>query len=296
MQHFADRLITYARERGGPVCVGLDPVYEKLPAALQLEEPVTGEEKLEAIRRFGEGVLEAVADVVPCVKMQLACFERYGTAGWAVYEHLLQRARDLDLLIIADGKRGDIAGSSAHYAAGLLEREGADALTVTPYVGRDGLGPFVETAVAEGKGLFALVRTSNPGAEPIQAAALADGRTVSELIADEVAALGTSIDGAVGENGYSALGAVVGATKPGAIGQLRQHLARQIMLVPGFGAQGGTARDVAEAFDERGEGALVTASRSIIYAFEAGDTDWQSPITEAAGRFRDEVAAVAHPA
>jgi orotidine-5'-phosphate decarboxylase len=285
-------LLAAADECGGPVCVGLDPVYEKLPQALTAEhdDPADAGQKLDAIRRFGEGVIEAVAGEVPCVKLQLACFERYGAGGWAVYEHLLETARRRGLVTIADGKRGDIAGSSAHYAAGLMTEQGADALTVNPYVGLDGLAPFVETARDEGKGLFALVRTSNPGAEAIQALLLNDGRSVSDAVADAVASLSATGADPVGESGYAAVGAVVGATKPQAMAGLRQRMPRQLFLVPGVGAQGGTR--IGDCFHPDGRGAIITASRSVIYPGGAGGeaSDWQSPIREAARELRQAVA------
>lgn len=290
--HFADRLFEQCAAMGGPVCVGLDPVYEKLPTALKRgdSDGADPRERLSAIQQFGEGVIDAISDVVPCIKLQLACFERYGAAGWAVYEHLLTRARQRKLIVIADAKRGDIGTSSAHYAAGLLSGDGADALTINPYLGADAMQPFVDVAAAEGKGLFALVRTSNPGAEALQGAHLGDGRTVSEAVADDVAALGVG-EGCVGQSGYSLLGAVVGATKPGAMVSLRNRMARQIFLVPGFGAQGGTAGDVAACFDDTGQGALVTASRSVIYAFEGAGGDWQQAVGEAALGLRTQVSA-----
>jgi orotidine-5'-phosphate decarboxylase len=292
--HFADRLLHACREKGGPVCIGLDPVYEKLPAVLTdaHDEPADASQQLDAIRRFGEGVVDAVAEVVPCVKFQLACFERYGAAGWAVYEHLLQRAKARGLLAIADGKRGDIGQSSAHYAAGLLAGDGADALTVNPFVGVDGLGPFIDLAAAEGKGLFPLVRMSNPGADAIQALKLDDGRTVSDAIADALREAMAGRHDDVSESGYSLMGAVVGATKPEAIAALRRRLPKAIFLVPGFGAQGGQASDLAPCFDADGTGALITASRSIIYAFDPGDDNWQHAVADAARQFRDAVAAV----
>jgi orotidine-5'-phosphate decarboxylase len=292
--HFADRLLAQCDAKGAPVCVGLDPVYEKLPRALLADhdDPADANQKLDAIRRFGEGVLDAVAEAAPVVKLQLACFERYGAAGWAVYEHLLQRARSLDLLVIADAKRGDIGASSAHYAAGLLAGDNADALTVNPLVGMDGLTPFIDVAANDNKGLFALVRMSNPGAEAIQGLTLHDGRSVSDAVADTLHQTMQSRGDDVSETGYSLMGAVVGATKPAVMTALRQRLPRALFLVPGVGAQGGSAEDVRPCFHDDGRGALITASRSIIYAFDAEDDDWQSSIADAAARLRDEIRGV----
>ena len=247
-------------------------------------------EELEAIGRFGEGVFSAVASHVPCVKIQLACFERYGAAGFGVYEQLLGFARQLGLLVIADAKRGDIGSSAAHYASAFLCGDlAADGLTVNTLFGSDGLQPFLEIAMAQGKGLFALVRTTNPGGDAIQNLALKDGRTVSEAIGDVVAACGTEPP-YIGRCGYSLLGAVVGATRPAQAKVLRRRLPQQMFLVPGFGTQGGSVDDVKACFKSDGTGALISASRSII---EAGcGPDWQSQIESAAIKFKKQVASI----
>lgn len=285
MEHFADRLLTACEAKGAPVCVGLDPVVERLPEALRTMEPV------EAIERFCDGVIEAAAEFVPCVKPQLACFERYGAVGYGAYERVVDIARSQGLLVIADGKRGDIGASSAHYAAGLLSGpRAADALTVNGYLGADGLQPFIDAAAAGGRGLFALVRTSNPGGDAVQGLELRDGRTIAEAMAGLVVQAG---DPYVGERGYSLLGAVVGATKPADAAALRRRMPRQLFLVPGFGAQGGTADDVKACFNADGTGAIITASRSVIYAHEkSGGGDWKSAVAEAARGLGDQIAAI----
>ncbi|MEX2388366.1 MAG: orotidine-5'-phosphate decarboxylase [Phycisphaeraceae bacterium] len=283
-----------AAAKGAPVCVGLDPVYERLPAALQTDGgDVAG--RVAAIRAFCEGVLEAVAEHVPCVKIQAACFERYRGPGFEAMFDLVRTAKRLGLLVILDAKRGDIGTSSAHYAAGLLaDPDGADALTVNAYLGADGLEPFTEAAAAGGKGLFALVRTSNPGGDAIQGLPLQDGRTVGEAVADVVADLGSRPD-YVGEKGYSLLGAVVGATKPADAKSLRDRMGQQLFLVPGFGAQGGTADDVRACFKPDGTGALITASRSVLYAYEQVEgADWQAAVADAARALNGQIAAILH--
>jgi orotidine-5'-phosphate decarboxylase len=293
-EHFADRLMRACEDRGAPVCVGLDPVLEKLPD--ELRAAISDASDAAAVKAMGQwcqGVLEAVADHVPCVKPQMACFERYHAAGMDLYFSLVQRAKALGLLVIADGKRGDIGLSAAHYAAGLLAGSaGADALTVNAYLGGDGLEPFVQLAADEGKGLFALVRTSNPGGDALQSLLLQDGRRVGEAVGDLVAALGCSQPHYLGQGGYSLLGAVVGATKPGDAGKLRQRMPQQIFLVPGFGAQGGTADDVRACFDDQHRGALITASRSVTYPPDATRGDWHAAITAAAKQFKGEIAQI----
>jgi len=282
-EHFGDRLLAACRDKA-PVCVGLDPVLERLPAELDRSRPI------EAIRAFCLGVLDATAGHAAAVKLQSACFERYRGPGFELMFELLEAARERGVLTIADAKRGDIGTSSAHYAAALLgggDRRVADAVTVSPYLGGDGLEPFLDAAQDVGGGLFALVRTSNPGGDAVQRLALADGRTVAEAVADLVARWGEAEPGRVGRSGFSLLGAVVGATQAADAGKLRARMPRQWLLVPGFGAQGGGPEDVLPCFKDDGTGALVTASRSVLYAFDAEAAgvkrSWQAAVAAAAG-------------
>lgn len=285
-EHFADRLTAACRAKGTPICVGLDPVHDRLPASLKkLRDPLAG------IEEFCRGVLRVVAPLVPCVKPQSACFERYGPPGVEVYRRITQEARRLGLIVVGDAKRGDIGITAEHYAAGCLADQGdalgPDSLTINAYLGRDGIEPFATVARAQGKGLFALVRTSNPGGDALQALKLADGRSVAEAVADMIADLGSKD---VGKSGYSLLGAVVGATKATEAAELRRRMPQQIFLVPGFGAQGGKADDVKACFDASGGGAIITASRSILYAYEKPETDdWTGAIERATVRMRGEI-------
>jgi len=301
--HFADRLLEACRAKGAPVCVGLDPVLSRLPASVVREaasHPQEAKPAAKAIERFCMAVIDAVADVVPCVKPQAACFERYLWPGVEAYHRVVTHAKSRGLMVIADAKRGDIGTSSAHYAAGLLgdppfddlgELHGPDALTVNSYLGVDGLAPFLDVAASAGRGLFALVRTSNPGGDAVQRPLLAEGGQVAEHVARLIAESGEAA-GRVGACGYSLLGAVVGATKPADAAALREVMPRQIFLVPGFGAQGGSAEDVKACFDSDGFGAIVTASRSVLYAFGETDEGWEARVCAAAVGLRDEIAAV----
>lgn len=301
MSHFVDRLLDASDDRGAPICVGLDPVLDRLPASLrQKVDAGSARSATRAIHAFCSGVLEAVAPFVPCVKLQSACFERYLWPGVEAYHQLIDQARQLGLLVIADAKRGDIGISAAHYAAGCLAEPafndislaGPDALTINGYLGGDSLEPFLETARREDKGLFVLVRTSNPGGDALQGLPLADGRPVSDAVAQLVATLGDTAQD-IGKHGYSLLGAVVGATKPDDAARLRLLMPRQIFLVPGYGAQGGGVREVLPCFNRDGRGAIITASRSVLYAFDPADTSdaWQKSIAQAARQMRDDVAA-----
>lgn len=288
MRHAADTLLEAVDRLAAPACVGIDPVLARLPESLRPGDD-SAASAARAIRTFTLEVLDAVAACVPCVKLQSACFERYGQAGIKVLEECIAAARERGLQIILDAKRGDIGISAEHYAAAVFGDQAGDAdaarpdwVTVNSYLGEDGIRPFL----GEGRGAFALVRTSNPGGDAVQAQRLADGRTVAESVAEMVASIGEAF---VGARGYSNLGAVVAATRAEDAARLRRLMPRQIFLVPGFGAQGGSVEDVLPCFDADGRGAIITASRSVIYAFTDGAGAWKKPIAEAAERFADEL-------
>jgi orotidine-5'-phosphate decarboxylase len=277
--HPADRLMEAIERIGAPVCVGIDPVAGRLPDVLRPDDGAGPGTVVEAIGSYVMGVLDAAAGVAPCVKFQSACFERYGSAGVVVLERVMTAARQRGLEVVLDAKRGDIGISAEHYAAAA---SGADWITVNAYLGADGLRPFVEA----GLGAFALVRTSNPSGDALQSQELAGGGVVSDAVAGIVAEVGAS---SIGGRGYSSLGAVVGATKRKDAARLRALMPKQIFLVPGYGAQGGGVEDVLPCFREGGSGAIVTASRSVIYAFEPGEADWTAPVRAAAERLADEI-------
>jgi len=290
--HFADRLHDAMRRKQSVLCVGLDPVLGRLPKELLGEigpaGPVSAEAAAAALKAFSIAVLDATMGHTPVVKPQSACFERYLWHGVKAYHEVIAAAKARGLLVIADAKRGDIGVSSDHYAASQLAdiafadidpTPGPDGLTVNGYMGMDAVKPFIDTAARDGKGLFVLVRTSNPGSDAVQSHTLADGRSVAEAVARMVADAGEEH---LGECGYSLLGAVVGATKPQDMTALRRVMPKQVFLVPVFGAQGAGADDVRAAFDE-GRGAVVNASRSVIYAYEkSGGDDWRGAIRQAA--------------
>ncbi len=234
-------------------------------------EPLIG--AAEALYEFGSRVLEAVSSEVGVVKLQNAFFEIAGPPGLEAFCRVIRRARELGVVSISDSKRGDIGSSSAAYAAAHLgalavggeevEAIGADALTVNPYFGSDGVRPFVDEAVRRGRGLFVLVKTSNPSGAELQDLP-AGGQAVHEHAADLVGEWGRDC---LGNCGYSAIGAVVGATYPQQLRDLRARMPRAPLLVPGFGAQGGKAEDAAGAFDAEGGGAVINSSRGIIFAY-----------------------------
>ncbi|MCC5786369.1 MAG: orotidine-5'-phosphate decarboxylase [Phycisphaerales bacterium] len=277
---FADQLADALDRSGSPVCVGLDPVAERLPARVR-----EGRSPVDAIEVFCCGVIEAIAGAVGVVKPQSACFERYGPEGVGVLWRVIQRAREAGLIVVLDAKRGDIGLTAGHYAAGIAA-SGAHAVTANAYLGAGTLTPYLD----EGLGVFALVRTSNPEGDAIQGARLDDGRSVAELVASELAEFGRAHTGA---RGLSAVGAVVGATKAADAAALRVAMPDQVFLIPGFGAQGGKANDLqamvrpsAKAACEKG--VLVTASRSVIYPESEGGR-WEDDVRDAAIAMRSEV-------
>ncbi len=279
--HFADTLAAALDLCGAPVCVGLDPVLEKIPQA-SLDATVSeGGDDIEALGDFCIGVLHAVHDAgIRVVKPQSACFERHGAAGFSQLERVIAEAHRLSLLVVLDAKRGDIGVSAEHYAAWAYDHLDAHALTVSPYLGPDTIEPFLR----DGRGVFVLVRTSNPESDAVQTPRLADGRCVAEMIADTVAELGRPRKGA---RGLSDLGAVVGATKSAEAAALRERMPDQCFLVPGYGAQGGTLDDVrgmvrAGARSAGDLGVLVNASRSVIYARAAAGERWTDAVRAAA--------------
>lgn len=274
---------------GAPVCVGLDPVLEKLPPAIagRVAHRDDHAAAAHALEVFSRGVLDAVRGVVPVVKVQSACFERHGPDGVHALARVLAWAAE-GFETILDFKRGDIGVSAEHYAAAARGQLAADWTTVNSYLGMDGIQPFLQAGpAARGHGAFALVRTSNASGDAIQALRLQDGRTVAEAVADIVAAAGA---GWVGERGYSDLGAVVGATKRADAAALRARMPQQVFLVPGYGAQGGGVDDVLPCFNAGGHGALITASRSVIYAATPVDRDWQGQVRRAAETLHSEIA------
>ena len=292
-QHPADRLVEAVDSAQAPVCVGLDPVIERLPDSLRPDvgsgrlNAENAEQCANAIEKFTVSVLDAIQQHAPCVKFQSACFERYRSAGVAALHRCITEARRRGLQVILDAKRGDIGISATHYAAASFDAwdkgDGfADWLTINAYFGADGMEPFVSNQ----HGAFALVRTSNPSSESIQREALAEGTTIAEHMARAVAVFGEPF---VGESGYSALGAVVAATWPSESESLRDCMPQQIFLVPGYGAQGGTVDDILPCFHSDGRGAIVTASRSVIYAFEPKDSQWTHSVADAGGAFAEEV-------
>jgi orotidine-5'-phosphate decarboxylase len=295
--HFADRLAALVEERRSRVVLGLDPD----PAALWPEavDRVGGGpdarhlariRTAEAVTEHCRAAIVAAGPACVAIKPQLACFERLGAPGWDALERTVAIARDHGLLVLADGKRGDVPVTAAAYAQALVGETdgpfgpvaglGADAFTANPLLGRDALAPLIDGAAAAGAGVFLLVRTSNPGAAELQD----EG---DPPLHERLAALTDQIgEPHVGDCGLSLVGAVTGATQPGLLGRLRELMPRAVFLLPGVGAQGGKVQDLAAAFDPHPAAGLVTASRSIVNAYAERGGDPAAAAAEAAEELR----------
>ncbi len=304
MSGFADALDAAVRAKKSVAVVGVDPVIERFPPSLR-EEANDPARLTEVLWSFGKGVIDAVAPHVPAVKPNIAFFEAHGVSGLLAYIRVCAHARQKGLLVIGDIKRGDIGSTAAAYATGHLWAVPATledkhalvnpfqlgphaAVTLNPYLGTDSVEPFLEPMVAQGQGCFILVKTSNPGSAEIQDLLLHEGGTVAEMIARLVHGWGQDC---LGDCGLSHVGAVVGATHGRQLADFRELMPQTPFLVPGYGAQGAGADDVVHAFREDGSGALVNASRSVIYAWqkEEAPEDWQLAVARACERMNADL-------
>lgn len=296
--HFADRLLSAIERKGAPACVGFDPQWEKLPPALLNGAGPGGQtaDAVEAIETFGRGVIEVIAAHVPAVKINIAFFEPYQEAGIGAYRRLVAHARAAGLIVIGDIKRADIGHSAARYAeAHLGAEDSVDAVTVNAYFGIDGVRPFIATSGSHGRGVFVLVQTSNPSAALVQGIAMQGGACFVEHIAEMVQAWAVE-EAPVGDSGYSCVGAVVSPRDVESTRRIRTLMPNCLFLVPGFGAQGRTADEVATCFRPDGTGALVTASRSVIYA-DSNDPgrDWKACVDDASRDLVTQIRRVLRP-
>jgi orotidine-5'-phosphate decarboxylase len=291
------------RRTGSPCVAGLDPRVHLMPAFIRSGRgKPTGDAVRSVISNFHELVLDTIAGLVPAVKLQLAFFEQYGSAGIQAFEDTVRAAKERGLLVIADGKRNDVASTAEAYASAFLgeteifgEKQkvfDVDAMTVTPYLGRDSMVPFVDACRQHGKGIFIVLKTSNPGSRDYQDQGLeATGRPLYESIAQSIRDFG---DGLMGESGYSSIGAVIGATFPEDASRLRALLPRAFILVTGYGTQGASSRGAAACFNGDGLGAIVNSSRGLTYSF-ADETVTQEQfvksVREKTLRMKDEIVA-----
>ena len=272
-----NKLVDKIKKTNAPVVVGLDPMLNYVPEHIQKkafdEFGETLEGAAEAIWQYNKGIIDTTYDLIPAVKPQIAMYEQFGVPGLQAFKKTVDYAKEKDLVVIGDVKRGDIGSTAAAYAVGHLGKVQVgskkyslfdeDFATVNPYLGTDGIKPFVDVCKEENKGLFILVKTSNPSSGEFQDR-LIDGRPLYEWVGEQVAKWGEDHMG----NDYSYIGAVVGATYPEMGKVLRKVMPKSYILVPGYGAQGGTAEGLKPYFNEDGLGAIVNSSRGIICAYK----------------------------
>ena len=283
---FSCRLTAAVRQKKTSVLVGLDPRLNLIPATLQ-----TGIAPAAVFERFCCEIIDIVAPLVPAVKPQAAFFEQYGVSGMSALRNIIRYAKQKELIVIFDGKRNDIGSTAEAYADGILGADsawGADALTISPYLGDDSIEPFVKTAAERDTGVYVLVKTSNPGGKMLQDL-IVEGKPLYQRVAEYVEQLAQRTSGSVG--------AVVGATWAEQLSELRRVMPSAPFLVPGYGAQGGTAADVVKAFHSDGSGALINNSRGIIFAHRTetfmtqfGEKRWQEAVESATKRMIAELA------
>lgn len=273
-----DRLVSGIKKKGAPIVVGLDPMLAYIPDGIKArafaEYGETLEGAAEAICQFNRGLVDAVADLVPAVKPQIAMYEQFGVPGVLAFKKTVDYCKAKGLVVIGDVKRGDIGSTSEAYAVGHLGCVAVgsktyvpfdeDFATVNPYLGSDGVKPFLKVCAANDRGIFVLVKTSNPSSGEFQDR-LSDGTPLYEIVGEKVREWGESY---LGECGYSEVGAVVGATYPEMGAKLRKLMPKTYILVPGYGAQGGKGRDLVHFFNQDGLGAIVNSSRGIIAAWK----------------------------
>ncbi|MCQ2527608.1 MAG: orotidine-5'-phosphate decarboxylase [Saccharofermentans sp.] len=280
MRNFADQLTDKIAELNNPTVMGLDPKLEYIPQYIRdkhiAANPGDAEQAAaDAIYEFNTSLIDAVCDIVPAIKPQFAYYEMYGVKAIEVLKKTIEYAQSKGMLVIADAKRNDIGTTATAYSEGIIGSTdvegqkismfGADCVTVNGYLGVDGIKPFTDVCARDGKGIFALVRTSNPSAGDLQDLKLEDGRTVYEAMADKVAEWGADL---VGENGFSSVGAVVGATWPEQAVEIRKRMPTNLILVPGYGAQGAGPDAAVASFTAEGKGSIVNASRSLMCAWK----------------------------
>jgi len=302
MANAMDKLIKRVRETNNPTVMGLDPRYDMIPECIRKKYTADFEGACEAMLEFNKGLIDSVCDIIPAVKPQIAFYEMFGVEGINLFKKTCRYAKLKGMVVIADVKRGDIGTTAEGYSNAYLGKTelgelfydifDVDFVTLNPYLGTDSIKPFVDDCKKHGKGAFILVKTSNKSSGELQDLKLADGRTIYEAVADLVNIWGEEL---IGENGYSSIGAVVGATYPIQIEELRAIMPKAYFLIPGYGAQGGKAEDIALGFRD-GLGGIVNASRSLMAAYKSDtwkdkykEEEYKEATRAEAIRMRDEL-------
>ncbi|MBR3720906.1 MAG: orotidine-5'-phosphate decarboxylase [Clostridia bacterium] len=306
MKNAIDNLIDKIKQTNNPTVMGLDPRYEMLPNCVTSKYPKTLEGVADAIIEYNKALIDATFDIIPAVKPQIAFYEMFGVPGMRAFEETCKYAKERGMVVIVDAKRGDIGSTAQGYSNAFLGKTkigdieqsifDADFLTVNPYMGTDCVKPFVEDCKKYNKGLFILVKTSNPSSGELQDIKLENGEEVYASVAGLVEKWGEELRG---EYGYSSIAAVVGATYPEQLEAIRNMAPHTFFLIPGYGAQGGKAEDIALGFDENGLGGIVNASRSLMCAYKSdlwkekfSEEEYAEATRAEAIRMRDELTAV----
>ena len=281
-----DNLIEKIKETNNPTVMGLDPRYDMIPEVVRNKYSNDLDGISKAILEYNKELIDNTYDIIPAIKPQLAFYEMFGIEGMKVFKETCKYAKEKGMIVIADAKRGDIGSTAKGYSNAYLGQtqiggenisvfDNIDFLTVNPYLGVDSITPFVEDCVKYDKGIFVLVKTSNPSSGELQDLKLENGKTVYEHVASLVEKWGENLRG---KYGYSSVAAVVGATYPEQLKEIRQKASHTYFLIPGYGAQGGKAEDIALGFDENGLGGIVNASRSLMCAYKSDK--WKDKYSE----------------
>ena len=303
MSNAIDRLIDKIKETNNPTVMGLDPRFEMLPSCVTNKYPHTLEGVSKAIIEYNKALIDATCDIIPAIKPQIAFYEMFGIPGMEAFKETCSYAKEKGMVVIGDIKRGDIGSTAAGYSNAYLgkttigDKEESvfdiDFITVNPYMGTDCVKPFIEDCTKYNKGLFILVKTSNPSSGELQDLKLENGEEIYTRVADLVENWGADLRG---KYGYSSIAAVVGATYPRQLEDLRTKAPHTFFLIPGYGAQGGKADDIALGFDEQGIGGIINASRSLMCAYKSdrwkdkfSEEDYAKATRAEAIRMRDEL-------
>lgn len=281
-----DNLIEKIKETNSPIVMGLDPRYEMIPEIVRKKYTNDLEGISKAILEYNKELIDNTYDIIPAIKPQLAFYEMFGIEGIKAFKETCEYAKEKEMIVIADAKRGDIGSTAKGYSNAYLGKttigkeeievfKNIDFLTVNPYMGVDSIKPFIEDCIKYDKGIFVLIKTSNPSSGELQDLKLENGQTVYEHVAELVEEWGKEIRG---KYNYSSVAAVVGATYPKQLEEIRQKALHTYFLIPGYGAQGGKAEDIALGFDANGLGGIVNASRSLMCAYKA--EEWKEKYSE----------------
>ena len=285
MKNKIDELIEKIKEMQNPTVIGLDPRYEMIPEIIRSKYPQNMEGVAKAIVEFNKKLIDATCDIIPAVKPQIAFYEMYGLEGMKAFEETCNYAKQKGMFVIADIKRGDIGTTAKAYSNAFLGKTkigdkeesifDVDFVTLNPYMGIDSVKPFIEDCINYNKGVFILAKTSNPSSGDLQDVKLEGGEEVYIKVAKLIKEWGKDL---IGENGYSCVAAVVGATYPNQLEQIRKVAPNTFFLIPGYGAQGGKAEDIVYAFDKNGIGGIVNSSRGLMCAYTS--ELWKDKFTE----------------